>query len=362
MAPGISLSEDAISTLTCNLELNLKGMIRDIPPAQTSTIRREYCPSSLGQLDTLPAELLFLTLGLLDFKTLFRISRVSLRGKEVVEAFPPYQKVMEHAPQLLTALGKTRLLGYYSAPLILQTLRSDQCVSCFDYGAFFFLPTCERVCFECLHENRALWMITPTTAKRFFGLTERWLAQIPIMYSIPGSYSVRSLPSRRGRVLRLVSVKQAKKLAIEVHGSGHLGYFKPMYSTERKALNDYHDFWRYYEASLEPPGCDMSRLPSRANIGDDPYAGMASIRVPHLTESGADWGRLCRGCQVTYNCYRDGSLPQAVLFGLSPPRIDPDRPLSATLTRLRSRERFLEHVQHCYGARRLLKDLGEGLD
>lgn len=160
-----SISDEVISRLTCTLELGLDGMIRKIQPALASTLCRKAPHSSLGRLDKLPMELLFLTFNYLDFRSLSRVLRLSWKGKAVVEALPVYRQVMEHCPTLLTALGQTRLLSFHSGPSILQTLRSDQCASCSYFGGFIFLPTCERICFECLRENVAFWIITPALAK-----------------------------------------------------------------------------------------------------------------------------------------------------------------------------------------------------
>lgn len=41
---------------------------------------------------------------------------------------------------------------------------------------------------------------------------------MPISYSIPGSYSVGTIPSRHKRTCRPVSAKQAKEGVIPVHG------------------------------------------------------------------------------------------------------------------------------------------------
>ncbi|KAI1771100.1 hypothetical protein F4818DRAFT_221714 [Hypoxylon cercidicola] len=351
-----NISEELVSKLTCTNELGLDGMIRNIPPAQISTIHRWSASSSLGLLDILPPELLLLTLNFLDFQSLSRISRVSLKGKAVVETLPAYREMMKHAPKILTALGKTGLLVHHSSSLLRQTLRSEKCVSCFDFGAFLFLPTCERVCFECLHQNHAFRMTTPAIAKRCFHLTHSQLKRIPIMHSIPGTYSVRFHVSCSPSC-RLVSVKQAKQLAIEVHGS--IEHLAPRTRSGKMPSREFWVFKHFHDAPLEPLGCDMSRLPEKSNITEDKFASMASIRIPYLAEAGADYGRLCRGCQVTYDHYWEGLLPTSVLSELAPPGVGPHRPLLAILARLRSRDRFLEHIRHCYGVNRLLADWRE---
>lgn len=361
MSPQRTISEELATKLTCTTEQGLDGMIRNIPPAQPSTINRVSLHSSLGKLDMLPAELLLMTLNLLDFQSVSRMSRVSLRGKAVVEGLPAYKDMMEHAPSALTALGRTRLLSYHSISLLRHTLRSDKCASCFDFGGFLFLPTCERVCFECLRQNRAFRLTTLTTAKRCFYLTDKELQRIPIMHSIPGMYDV-GFPISRRRVHRLVSVKQAKKLGIEVHGSvENLANLMPKAPGGRMTLRMFWIFTSFHEAPLEPPGCDLSRQPEKSNSVQDDFGGMASIRFPYIKKAGQEHGRACRGCQITYAHYREGLLPAtgSVLSELAPPDVPPRGPLLAMIKRLRSAQGFLEHIQHCYGIRRLLEELGE---
>ncbi|KAF5020328.1 hypothetical protein F66182_7634 [Fusarium sp. NRRL 66182] len=134
-----------LSELACDLELNAGRMIQDIIPAKPSTLRQERPVSSLGMLDTMPAELLLLTLNLLDFQSLSRLARACFRGKIIVESLSAYRQVMRHAPKVLPALAKTGLIGHHPALLVLSTLQTSRCVSCFEFGAFLYLPTCERV-------------------------------------------------------------------------------------------------------------------------------------------------------------------------------------------------------------------------
>src|SRR6478609_55847 len=151
---------NVLQQFTRTEESEFKGMIRYVPnrnrllPSTTSISNQpRLLASSLGQLDILPAELLLSVIDLLDFQSLSRLSRVSLLGKYDIEDLPVYRDVVEHAPEALVALGQTHLLSYHPATLVYSTLRQSRCVSCFAFGGFLLLPTCERVCFECLYEN-----------------------------------------------------------------------------------------------------------------------------------------------------------------------------------------------------------------
>lgn len=201
-------------------------------------------------------------------------------------------------------------------------------------------------------------MTTVTFAKRWFALTNNQIRRIPIMHSISGSYCVR-YQVLYCRAYCLVSIKQLKQLAIDVHGSPENVAKLMLEDSSGMGFKDFHTLRQFHEATVEPPGCNLSKLPSKANRMNDKYGGMASIRMPSLNSSGPDYGRLCRGCRHIYNQHSLGLLPSSVLSELVPPGTGPDRPLLAILTRLRSRNGFIDHIRQCYGVRRLLHDWGE---
>ncbi|CEI60980.1 hypothetical protein FVEN_g2380 [Fusarium venenatum] len=354
-----SCCSSGIQQLIRDGESQFNGMIRHSPNQTLPSITpitnqpRVYA-SSLGQLDLLPAELLLSVLDLLDFQSLSRLSRVSLLGKDVIEDLPVYSDMVQHAPETLATLGQTHLLGHHPATLLHSTLRQSKCVSCFAFGGFLFLPTCERVCFECLYENQALRMTSPAMAKQCFGLTGDDLGRIPIMHSIPGTFGLRFQFVHK-QVEHLVSVKQAKKLALGIHGSAEeLAKLRPTYRPGTVSMKDAAIFRHFHEASLDSPGCDLSRLPRKAEVVEDDFGGMASIRFPYLSDTGAEKGVLCKGCLVTYSHYMQGILPQPAFSQIVPADVGPYRPLLALLTRLWSPEGFRKHVHECYGARRIL--------
>lgn len=341
-------------------EPSVTMVIRDMLPATHTPIQRSSIHSSIGRLDRLPAELLSMVVGHLDFQSLSRLSRTSLLARHIVEQLPAYSDMMAHAPETLTALGKTRLLRYHAANHLQRVLRSDECHDCGKYfGAYLFLPTCERLCHSCLPFN---CVTTTALAKRCFHLTERQLQTLPIMYSIPNTYDVGRERSRL-TVYRLVSVRQAKKLAIEVHGSADaVQAFKPA-----APHNSNHSFPRimwtmqqYHDLPLE----ETDRNPIQEGVLDDEFGGMATIRFPTLTDGGPDYGTLCRGCRVTYDEYQDSELPDRVLQELSQACIQHDElgrsfildenVFEAIIRRLWSKRRFYQHVKECYGVARLL--------
>ena len=354
--------EELISCLSHRPRHIINGMISIPRPAKPSPIQRDFSSSLIGLLDTLPLELLHSILNMLDFQSLSRLSRVSLRGKATVESLPAYRDLIEHAPHALSALGLTRLISLYSAAKLRMTLLSEDCISCGQYGAFLFLPRCERCCYECLLSNQSLWVVSTALAGKCFDLTPRQLKRIPIMYSIPGIYFVGHKISRRRR-LRLVSVKSAKQLGIMLHGS--IEKIAETLATRRTpdaTSKEFYTFKSLHSAPLDPLGRDPSTLPSQGNTPNDNFCGMASIPFPSLPSKNApENGLWCRGCERTFELCRFKELPSKVLSESSPVGCDPFYVFLAKQNRARSRAEFLQHIRQCYGAREMVSRLGQRL-
>ncbi|KAL6364763.1 hypothetical protein LRP88_00735 [Fusarium phalaenopsidis] len=310
MGGPIRVTEEIVKKLTWRNEgedeYNKILVIRDLKLNKMKRIPPKSPMQPLGLLDTLPPEILLCVFEYLDFQSLLRFTGVCLRGKLAVESMPAYAEMRRHAGDALIALGKTRLLRYHSAALLRQTLRSIQCASCFDFGGFLFLPTCERVCFECMHKNRGLHMMTLNTAKKCFDLTDKQLKSIPTLYSIPSTYNVNHFISRK-RMIRLVCAKQVKVLALQIHGPQNLAKLiprAPPRGIERNSAET-KEYWMlrgFHEAPLAPIGRNLSMLPINLDLPEDEYCGMASIRMPYLNKRGhRERGRICRGCQDEFH-------------------------------------------------------------
>lgn len=334
----------------------------------------------LGRLDTLPLELLHEILSMLDFKTIMNVSETCTRGLTIVRSLPAYRDLIEHAPQVLGALGWTGLIVWHSAATLHRTLQTSACVSCGEFGAFLFLPTCERCCNQCLITNPALWVISPQTAKIAFGTTNAQLKRSPVLRSLPSTYYMprevmryspeyhwMDLAISRKQRLRLVSVKAAKILALESIADEEA--LKEEFRKHRDYGNFSRDFIRILlEAPLQGPCCAVSeRVDGYGRDPKDKHCFMASMPFPHVTADGKrDAGHWCKGCQFALDEYyftrRDTTAPNWPRN--SPPawiaqNIPIPQGLAAErhlerLTRIgRSRKEFTEHLKDCAGAKQL---------
>lgn len=290
-----------------------------------------------------------MVLSLLDFQSISRFSRVSALGRTVVESLPAYNAVMSHAPAAVAALGRTNLLSLHSVSQLLETMRSERCALCPEYGAFLFLPTCKRSCWQCLQFNASMRLITSYQARRFLGLTTKHLQRLHIVHTIPGIYGLARKQSTKS--YQLFSASEATELAVSVYGSSeNLIARLNAKVTPRKP-------WLVGKfllgAASQTSGGDSLMVPDQGNHIDDKYFGMASIPFPSIVSGTVDRGFWCKGCRWMHFQARHGQLDPSVFRGLAPRGCHPSRILLGLTRRARSRTGFLRHVEQCYGGKQL---------
>ncbi|KAB5547158.1 F-box domain-containing protein [Coniochaeta sp. 2T2.1] len=312
--------------------------------------------SSLGILDRLPPEIMSIVLGMLDIQSVVRFARVSSPGNSCVQSHRAYRDLATFAPQVLSALGRVGLIGLHSVADLHAVLRTERCAACVEFGAFLFLPTGERCCWECLRYNPSFRMLLPNKAMRVFGLSQRHLERLPTLHVIPGGYGISADPAPEN--CRLVSVQAAKALGLEVHGSASK-LTQAMARRCRSARLSVEGRFLQSEPVVASQGQDLLLLPSQGNLSNDEYFGMASIPFPSLSKSGRiEDGLWCRGCALTLRRYH--LLPRDVLAAVVPANVEPQRVMIGLERRARSKEAFLNHVKSCYGARLLAPDIPTG--
>ncbi|KAF2495298.1 hypothetical protein BU16DRAFT_618139 [Lophium mytilinum] len=88
------------------------------------TLIRRECQSSLGQLDNIALETLHDCLGYLDLQSLWRLSRVSLRGKAVVESLSEYGNLVTSVGHTFKILKRAKILAIHSITTLHAALTS----------------------------------------------------------------------------------------------------------------------------------------------------------------------------------------------------------------------------------------------
>jgi len=319
-------------------------------PVQTNRV------SSLGILHRLPVEIMSIILSMLDIQSIVRFASLSFQSKTFVQSHQAYRDLVIFAPHVLVALSRVGLLSLHSVSELYTALRAKQCATCTEYGAFLFLPTCERCCWQCLRDNPSFRMLLPMEAKKYFGLSKQHLQQLHTLQVISGSYGIGASVAPNNR--RLISAKAAKALGLIVHGSAE----RLAQAMERRCKSTRLIIkGRYLQgerAIPSTPGQDLLFQPSQGNMPTDDFFGMASIPFPSLSKSGEiEDGLWCRGCEVTTRQYDTRRLPNDVLETIVPLNCHAQRVLLGLERRARLKESLLNHVKHCYGAWQLVPEL-----
>lgn len=264
---------------------------------------------------------------------------------------------MQHAPQALATLGKTRSIRYHSAATIYATLLSADCISCGNYGAFLFLPTCERCCYHCLWRNQSLWVVPMATAKKCFGFSAAGAKTLSLMRSVPGKYHVRHTVARQ-RPVGLVCVGAAKKLAMAENRTEEC--MRQDLEHKRSAgLSDkeYHLLRFLQKAQTIPPGRDLFLQPTESNVPNDMFCGMASLPFPFLGPGNhVEQGLWRLGCELFWRRWSPNDLTPRHLSHLVPPGCRAADIVYNMQDVARSKTEFLVHINGCPGATDLLQE------
>lgn len=310
--------------------------------------------SSLGTLDCLPPEIMSMLLGMLDIQSVVRFASVSFQGNTLAQSLHAYQNLVIIIPQVILALRRLDLIALHPIAQIYATLRTECCAICAQYGAFLFLPTCQRCCWQCLQQSSSLRLILCNEAERYFSLSKRHMKQLPTISAIPGNYSLSDRPAREN--CKLVAAKAARELGLEVHGSAErlaTALARRCKSARNLVVG------RYLQGEpVIAKGQDSLLLPSQGNIPPDSFFGMASLPFPSLSSSHQlENGLWCRGCEFTHRQYSSLRLPRDVMATIVPPDHEPRRVLLGLQRRAWSKEGLLEHIRHCYGAQQLTPEM-----
>lgn len=347
----------------------LRAMISLALPSKAPRAALANRASSVGSLDCLPPEIMSLTLGALDARSLAHFARVSFQGHAFVQSLQVYRDLVEFVPEVLWALGEMGLIHLHSMAQLYDALQSERCATCNQYGAFLFLPTCRRCCWQCLRCEPSLRLISHAEAKRYFGLSERHLRRLPACHIIPGTYGLDATPAPGHSPL--VAIKAAMDLGLEVHGGSaeRLAHIMARRCRSSRLVAT----GRYLQGgsgggsggpdmASAHQGQDALMKPCQGNIPHDKYFCMASIPFPSLSKSTRtiENGLWCRGCEFTHSRYRYGRLTNDLVSANVPSDCEPQRVLIGLERRARSREVFLDHIGHCYGAGQLAPDLLTG--
>ena len=223
--------------------------------------------ASMGPFDSLPMDLLDdILLNYLDFQSLLNLMATCVRAREIIISLHEYRSLARAAPKALQTLLRTDLLRVHSAARLYTQLLSPRCRACDQPGGFLFLPTCERACLLCLHNDMDFWVMTRDEIEDYFGLS---------------GPDLRRLPTIRAKIW-LAAFRHARELAVEICGS----------KTVEKTF-------RAYRPLRIPDSRGRWRLTTEGSYDRSQFWGVASTPLPYLRQdSSVGIWSWCVGCRL----------------------------------------------------------------
>lgn len=331
--------------------------------------------SSIGTLDCFPLEIISIILGALDIQSIARFACVSFQGSLLVLSQHQYRDLLKFAPEALLALGRTGLAHWYPVERLHSTLRSQQCTACTAYGAYLFLPTCKRCCWQCLSEHPWFQMLWPDDAELCGGLPARLLRDprlIPPFHVMPDNYRKADehepdeIATAGTGPYTLFSASRVGSLAFAVNGRSRERFWAAIREKCNSGTRLFDKaIYLFWTKGVFPRVNDdllFRPLFFRSTNPEDDFFGLASIPFPSLSSSGKlEHGLWCQGCEITLRHYRMELLSEHALESLWPRCWGgQERVVAGLERRAYSEAGFLNHITQCYGARQLVPDLGSG--
>lgn len=226
--------------------------------------------NTLGDLGRLPSESLWMVIENMDLQSFLRFAQTNRMLRNFCQKSVRYRIVTLFLPWTLLALKAAGLQFWISVRGFCEELQQPKCRSCGRNGHLLFLPTCERICTNCLMYNPAYWCVKPVEAAVAFDLVPSDFLRLPVFHD----HGMRFLAQGNETLLTLndpgflVPIKSALAYSIEVHGSR----LNMKFAAEEEASDQWRDrtgseevrsflhrFWR--DTSLKQLPGDRSQVP-----------------------------------------------------------------------------------------------------
>lgn len=110
----------------------------------------------------------------------------------MISALPAYHAIIKYAPASLRACLSLQSAPWTTCFDLFRALCSSECAGgCGAFGAFLYVPRCERVCYYCFTMNTK-WQLMPVPfVKAHFGVKSEQIQNLPIFRTVPGFYRNR---------------------------------------------------------------------------------------------------------------------------------------------------------------------------
>ncbi|EKV04350.1 Cyclin-like F-box [Penicillium digitatum] len=277
--------------------------VRPVPEA----IRcKEKATEDFGNMRCLPNEVVDLIVHRLDILSAISLSYVNRITNQFVQQ-SPVSFLRQWAPGMPKILRKTQIHQNWSIHELKEAIIREKCVVCGDASVQLYLPTMERICHPCMHENHAYWCLPVEQAAIIFGLDLPDLINTQTMY-LPrlskngfdlGELGAWVVPVKLAltKALKLYGTRKGIKRAVEGSpSSSDADEEQDPPDDEEFVVENQHDIYR--AAPLNTPNSVKLRLLiSMGNYHQHAHHHEVACRVPVVNRDNTR--RIlysCRGC------------------------------------------------------------------
>lgn len=285
--------------------------IAEAPPLRPELTSCVPATDGLGNLGRLPLEVVWRIVDNMDIEVFLRFAQTSRLARSLCKRHPAFRNIGSYLPSMLIALKSLELHQWVPVGAIWGEIQQPKCRSCGENGQLLFLPTCDRICVNCLTYNPAYWSVPFFDAKLAFALEHRHLERVPAFRDIVVTVRGNRLLRNPDNPAYLFPIKPTLKLAIQVHGSREaMKTIAERHAVDRfldssgneQIMGFLHRFWR--DAPLEKLSCDPTLFSKpdldllNARTYSDIDIRRASAWIPFLPPRSKSPVKLyrCKGC------------------------------------------------------------------
>jgi hypothetical protein len=145
-------------------------------------------PANLGDLANLPLGLINMVISFCDPTTLAAFKTLNRQARHILNSHLEYRLIDSLAPTVFKSLRKVEIEPTIDLKALFNVLCSTSCKDCGKFGEYLYLLSAERICEECLMDNKRHQPIPKVVAVSKYALTSTELQSVPSMQTLPGKY------------------------------------------------------------------------------------------------------------------------------------------------------------------------------
>lgn len=172
-------------------------------------------PASL--FDKLPLEIIRqIFVEELDLESLTVLRSMGSRLRSAIDQLPEYQEIVQHSPTSIRAALSLEVASTMTCRNLHNILCTQKCSTCTEFGAYLYLPTCQRACRACFTKKEEFLPLAVNYSRVHWDLSLSDLASAPIIRSLPGVYRAGFYNKTKGRIA-LAHKASVLEVAEQVH-------------------------------------------------------------------------------------------------------------------------------------------------